>query len=49
MPAMPRIRGRAMKIAFEVLGTPSNYREKKTKLQKRIDERLMYENTQRVR
>lgn len=46
---MPRIPGKGMKIAFAVLGTPSNYREKKTALQKRIDQRLLYENTQRAR
>lgn len=49
MPAMPRVKGVAKKIAFSILGTPPNLKEKKTALQKKIDRRLMYDNTQRVR
>lgn len=49
MPAMPRIKGKPRKIAFSILGVPSNLKDKKTALQKKIDRRLMYDNTQRVR
>ena len=49
MPGMPRPNKKATKIAFDLLGTPPNLREKKTALQKKIDRRLLYDDTQRVR
>lgn len=49
MPAMPRVNGKSKKIAFDILGTPPNIKDKKTSLQKKIDHKLLYENTQRVR
>lgn len=49
MPGMPRLKGVATKIAFDILGTPDNLKDKKSKKQKEIDRDLMYENTQRVR
>lgn len=50
MPAMPRVlKDKSTKVAFAILGTPSNLASKKTALQKEIDRRLLYDNTQRVR
>lgn len=49
MPAMPRIKGTPIKIAFAVLGKPANYVIKKSALQKKIDRELLYQDTQRVR
>ena len=50
MPVMPRIPGKPKKIAYKVLGVPDNIRNaKKTKEQKRINRRLVFEETYRVR
>jgi hypothetical protein len=46
---MPRMKGAGKKIAFKVLGTPANLKEKKSAFQKKIDEKLQYQNTQRIR
>lgn len=46
---MPRVNGKAKKIAFSILGVPPNIRDKKTAAQKDIDRKIMYDNTQRVR
>jgi hypothetical protein len=46
---MPRVNGKAKKIAFAILGTPSNIIDKRTTRQKMIDRKVMYDNTQRVR
>ncbi len=40
---------KATKIAFKILGVPPNLKTKKTKIQKRINHRLLFEETQRVR
>ena len=48
MPAMKRVKGKATKIAFKVLGTPPNMRKNKTKNSKE-DKRLNFELTTRVR
>lgn len=48
MPAMPRTK-KGRKIAFDILGTPPNLAEKRTKRQKEIDRRLVFEDTSRVR
>lgn len=37
------------KIAFAILGTPSNIAEKRSAIEKKIDKKIMYDNTQRVR
>ncbi len=50
MPAMPRPEGKGKKIAYDVLGAPANMVEKrKSKSQKKIDQRLVFEETVRSR
>lgn len=49
MPAAPRVKGLARRIAFAILGTPPNLKDKKTAKHKEVDIKLLYENTQRVR
>ncbi len=48
MPAMPRLSGRAKKIAYRILGVPANMAPRST-AQKRINRRLVFEETVRVR
>jgi len=49
MPAIPRISKKAQKIAFAILGVPVNLQVKRTKQQKRVNQRLLFEETVRVR
>lgn len=49
MPAMLRVKGKITKIAYAVLGKPSNMQDNKTKKDRRINERLIFEETYRVR
>ena len=49
MPAAPREKGKATKIAYALLGKPENLAAKKTARQKHIDEQLLYQATFRVR
>lgn len=49
MPAAPRPKGKATKIAYRVLGKPQNEDQKKSREQSDIDKRLVFEETQRVR
>lgn len=49
MPAMPRIKGKATQIAFKILGTPESLKFKRNKEQKRINKRLVFEETIRSR
>lgn len=51
MPAMPRIKGKGKDVAFKVLGTPPNMKRasKKNKFQVKVNNRLIFEETQRVR
>lgn len=49
MPAMLRISGKAMKIAYKILGVPANVKFKRTPEQERINKRLLFEETVRVR
>lgn len=49
MPAMPRPKGKAKKIAYHLLGKPANIAFKRNKKQRRINQRLLYEETERVR
>ncbi len=46
---MPRIPGKGKKLAYKILGVPANIASKKTKVQKRINKRLLFEETSRVR
>lgn len=49
MPAMPRQKGKAKKIAYNILGIPSNIASKRNKSQRKINERLIFDETSRVR
>lgn len=49
MPAMPRMNSKATKIAYAILGKPENLKDKKDKYDRRINRRLLFEETQRVR
>lgn len=49
MPSMPRIPGKPTKIAYKILGVPANIAFKRTKEEKAINKRLIYEETTRVR
>lgn len=49
MPAMIRIKGKAERIAFKILGVPANLSSYKNKEQRRINKRLVFEETARVR
>lgn len=49
MPAMPRIKGKAEKIAFAILGVPGAYKDKKSAAQRRVDKQLLAQETSRVR
>jgi hypothetical protein len=50
MPAMPRIKDKATKIAYKILGKPLNLQPvKQDQKQRKIRERLVYEETWRVR
>ena len=45
MPAAPRLKGKATKIAFKVLGTPANLQFKRNRVQRMINRRLVFEET----
>jgi len=49
MPAMPRAKGKATKIAYKVLGKPANKEDNKTKKDRWIDRRHDFEEQFRVR
>jgi hypothetical protein len=49
MPTMPRPNKKATKIAFDLLGTPPSFKQKQNALQKKINQRLLFDETQRVR
>ena len=49
MPTMPRMKGKATKIAFAILGKPANLSHKPSKKEQFIDRRLLYEETYRVK
>jgi hypothetical protein len=49
MPGMPRINGKTTKIAYRILGVPANLKSKRTEDQKRVNRRLIFEETVRVR
>ena len=49
MLSMPRIKGKGTKIAFKILGVPANIADKKSVAQKKINDRLLFEETSRVR
>lgn len=49
MPAMIRIKGKPTKIVFDILGKPSNFQNQKSTLQEKVEKRILFENTSRVR
>ncbi len=50
MPVMPRFNKKATKIAWSILGEPFNLKDgKRTRKQKKINDRLIFEETTRVR
>jgi len=49
MPAMLRLNELTKKIAYKILGTPPNLRKDQPKRDPRVEKRLVFEETQRVR
>ncbi len=49
MPAAPRLKNRATKIAFSILGTPANIKFKRSAFQQRINKELNYQESSRIR
>lgn len=49
MPAAPRVKGIGKKVAYSILGVPPNIKAKRNKTQQRINEKLIYSETSRVR
>jgi hypothetical protein len=49
MPGMVRIPGKGKKIAYKILGVPANIAYRRDALQKKINRRLLFEETQRAR
>jgi len=49
MPIMPRLKNKATKIAYKILGVPGNIRHKPTETERFINKRLWQEETMRVR
>lgn len=51
MPAMPRMKGKAVKIAYAILGVPANMikDEKQTKKEKHIERMLVFDEVSRVK
>ncbi len=47
--AMIRPKGKAKNIAFKILGKPANMQEKSTKQKRKVNQRLLYEETMRSR
>jgi len=49
MPTMIRIPGKAKKIAYKILGVPANISYKRDEIEKKINKRLIFEESTRVR
>ena len=49
MPTMPRMSGKAKRIAYSILGVPANLASKKDAVSRKINKRLVFEETTRVR
>ena len=49
MPTAPRSDKKAKKIAFKILGVPANMKDQETPKKKKINKRLVFEETIRVR
>jgi hypothetical protein len=49
MPAMPRPNDKATKIAFKILGKPANYDYREPEALRKVNKKLEYDETIRVR
>ena len=49
MPAMPRLNDKSKKIAFKILGILANNKKFKAKKESKVEKRLTFEETTRVR
>lgn len=49
MAAMLRPKGKATRIAYKILGKPDNLKDNKTYKDSKIDRRLVFEETYRIR
>ena len=49
MPTMPRMSNKARKIAYKILGVPPALAFKRNEEEQRINQRLLFEETVRVR
>jgi len=49
MPVMPRMSGKARKIAYKILGKPANMENVKSKKKSKLNKRLTFEETQQVK
>jgi hypothetical protein len=49
MPAMPRIESKPTAIAYKILGKPLNLQRKRTTKEKKVNKRLIFEETTRAR
>lgn len=49
MPSVPRPNKKMQKIAFNIMGTPPALRSDKSSEKKQVDERLVYEETNRAK
>jgi len=49
MPSMIRIPGKAKKIAYKILGVPANIASKRDAVDQKINRRLIFEESVRVR
>lgn len=46
---MPRLNAKTTKIAFKIIGIPANIAFKRNKKQQKVNKRLVFEETTRVR
>ncbi len=49
MPGMPRLNGKTTRLAYHILGVPPNMRQKRKKEESKVNKRLIFEETSRVR
>ena len=49
MPVMPRVKNKATKIAWSIIGKPLSTNVKKSPTQSKINKQLVFEETTRVR
>jgi hypothetical protein len=49
MPAMPRPNTKATKIAFKIIGRPANFDYKQPKPMRKVNKKLLFDETIRVR